>query len=279
MKYFLNALLFFSILGCDETVDKYLYEEGDPEYSILQQMQAAECINSSKIFTTLENTSGDLASFLGKIYRITVGSDETIIYMYVSTADASSMTVKLSSDDTDLNKNIIFTSADHTSLLDEIKIMACNSAYEDHFSSSGLSSTSSMSLTWNKETIIDSDVDDETDDYEAYSRQTDKYVFNKEYPLFFYFFNGSRSFAKKASATSSETTGSTDIAIKEIDSGECDDILICNGIIITDTSDDEYITISQDCNVEITTGLYSSNAYDAQILKYSEAGCEALDPY
>jgi hypothetical protein len=103
------------------------------------------------------------------------------------------MEIEFNSDDDTLDKYITFTEADYAVLQTNLQEAACNSKYSDAFTITGLNSTTSATMTWtNKNTIYTPDNDDD-DIPEIYRYQTDTLAINLNYPLFLYFYNGTKT--------------------------------------------------------------------------------------
>lgn len=271
-------------LGCDAVMYEYLYDSSDTaEYAALKAMAAQKCIDDASIFDALDAT-GDFVNtgLLNKVYSITQDSaPEKILYMKISAVSATSMSVHVNSGDNALDKTILFEKTDHDSLLSELKIMACSLDESTNFSSSGLDSSDKMTLTWNKESISVPDSADDTDDTpEAYQRRTDTLAFETAYPLFFYFYNGSKVATTKTQ-TADEKSGTSKLVIKDVTATD-----ICDASVDEDTE----IEFDNDCNFEATTtalfptcnlvintGKYNSNAYTDTILSFAETtSCSLL---
>ena len=270
-KYIILVLLF---LSCDEFTEKDLYKSGDPEHAWLLQMAADKCVAEASIFNYLDEMKDFVGQgFLGNIYKVTQDKNPArTIYMYIYQTSATSMSVKLSSNYTSLNKILVFEDTDHNDLMDEIKVMACSSQYKEYFSAGGLSSTGSMTLTWKKQTTTaDSDTDTEDDD--IYNKRVDAYTFNSEYPLFFFYYNATKTTTSKATTSTTETPVESPsvITIAEISSDDCEDIDICDDMV------DGTMSFTKTCNIKINTGLYSSNAFSDEILTTDDpANCILL---
>lgn len=273
-------LFFLFILSCDETHEKYLYDEDDPEHPVVVQMAAAKCISSSSIFGALED-SKDFTDFEDKIYKIEQDANEEVtLYVKLDNATATSIDIMVNSAEGDYKKVVTFTEANHDDMMTEIQVMACNSTYDEFFSVSGLSSTDLMTLTWTKETIeVADDDDDSDDDPEAYVKRTDEMKFDNDYPLFFYWYNGSKEEEDLNDGDENPTTKKSNLTITEVtDEDECDpgDDDFNTYCDFSDTSTSNGFDA---CTVNVNTSQYTSNeANDELISLASTSGeCELLE--
>lgn len=277
------VFLYFFV-SCDTVREEYLYDESDPEYSDLILLEAQQCIDDSNIFDSLDSSgSFETSGHLDKIYKITQDDNSALkLYIKITAVSATSMTFVVNSIDTQYQKIMAFEKTDHDNLLALIKTAACNSNYKSLFSASGLDSTSSMALTWSKETIETADSNDDSDENaEGYKRQTDVYTFDSSYPLLFFFYNATKTtnilLDDGDIDTDDETQKVSEVTIEDVTSAdEC----VEGGGSQNNGCKFEASDISgfANCNVEVSTTAFSSNSYDSELVSLAATSgtCQLL---
>ncbi|MBT4792231.1 MAG: hypothetical protein HON90_11720 [Halobacteriovoraceae bacterium] len=274
MAKLLLFIFIFTIYNCDTVEEEYLYNSNSPEYADILAWAAQECVDNAEVFDALD-TAGDFegSGQLNRIYKITQDDhDSETIFMKIYAVSASEMQVIVSSS-VKLDKRIIFSKTDHDELLAQLKIVACSEEYKANFSASGLDNSDRMTLTWKKETVHTIDGDDDDDVADKYSRQTDTLIFDRNLPLFFYFYNGTKTGDLKKAVASDKVTGTSKISIVEVTgTSECSDDERCNLLIsITDTS--SFPT----CEIEINKNKFETNAYSDEFFSPASSGCVFLE--
>ncbi len=282
MKKFLYLFFMFLVLSCDTVEEIYLYDSDDPEHSILQTMAVEACIDDAEIFDALDNFEN--SNLVGNIYKIEQdANDEETIYVKIMSVSASEIVMRFNSSSDKYDKELTFTSDNHSDILSEIKTMACTEAYEDYFSTSGLDDNDSMTLTWKKETINSYDDDDEADDY---LQRTDKYTIDNDYPLLFFFFNGVKTTVSKDEDDEEEETSTSNLTITEVtDEDECDDDTDNDDYKVSCAFeagdrgyDDENSFDEKDCTIAVNLSTYTSNRFDDELISIEgDSDCELLE--
>ena len=271
----------FIFLSCDTEEQIYHYNKYDDEYAGLILMAAQECIEENDIFAALDTTNDfDTAEFkVNDVYKITRVADSITNTFFmkitaITTGTPDTMTVILNGDGGDnagiageYDKVINFDSDLNSDIYDTIGLAACNITYKDIWSASGLGSSEQMSLVWDKETIeIPDDAgsgdDDDDDDPEAYKEQTDSFRINRDYPLFFSYFNAAYSSTTlaEASDTTVNKTGEMTISPVVETDDECVDNANCKFANTTNFAD---------CNIVVDTNIVTKSAYEDQFFSYS----------
>jgi hypothetical protein len=263
------------ISSCDTVEEIYLFDKKDPEYAELLVMQAAKCVSDAKIFDALDEAKDFLNS--GELYRIYKISQDTQnlreVFVKITNVTATEMELKFNSSDDTLDKVVTFEVADHEALIEELKIVSCTTKYSDHFTASGLSSTDKMTLKWFRETIVVIDDDDDDDEPEKYNRRTDTYTFDKDLPLIFFYYNGTKTsnVMDDDSEDAKEKTSTSKITITDV-TGEDE----CDPSEDSYNLNCEFSLTSPVCSVEIKTGLYSSNRFSDELIDMPDANCNLL---
>jgi hypothetical protein len=275
MNNLLCLFLIFSTLSCDTTEEFFLYDDSDPEYQYLKEMAIQKCVNDANVFDALD-LAGDFenADQVGRIYKI---SQDTLIsvdtYVKITSASATEMILEFNSDNNLYDKILTFEKVDHNLILSELKVMACNDLYEEHFSASGLGSNDSMTLTWVKETVTIEDDDDEDDIDEAYTKRTDKYTFDNDYPLFFFFYNAVKTGVKKNNNEDERSPVTINITITEVTDDEG-----CDEYGNDDLTRSNFNNNFRSCALEVVLEKYKTNEYIDEILDLSGDDDCALIP-
>ncbi len=264
--------------ACDTTEEKYLYSKSDSEYATLLAMAVEKCINEANIFDSLNATGNfETAGMLGKIYKIVQdASPQVTLYTKIIAVSATEMQVAVNSADSSYDKIILFEKVDHDAILNELKIMACNSTYAGNFSAGGLSSTTAMSLTWNKRSITLIDGDDADTEPDAYNDRKDAYTISTSFPLFFFYYNATKTKTIKAKDTDAVVTTSKITITDVTEATECDPTDSDNFKLECDFSAGTTGTFTS-CPLEVATGKYSTNAFGDEIINLGGlAGCNLL---
>lgn len=232
MKRLILISLFF-IISCDTVVEKDLYTRNDPEWNRAAALQSIECIESS-LFLQRANqfTEFDNANYeVGDTYQITQDTD-TITYVQIMAINADNMVLRFNSSNSSLIKEMTFTEVEATDLVENVlePVFCSPLLSDDIFSSSGLSSETRASFVWDKETITTPDDDDDDDIPEIFSEQRDSLTVNLNFPLFFYFYNGTKRLNAAISADQAAVVSTATISIIDItdDEDTCDDDARCD---------------------------------------------------
>lgn len=282
-KFFLFFLPLILILSCDTVTEESLYDENDPEYEFLQALDALQCVNDSSIFAALDNAGNfESTGHLNKIYKINQdANDAVVLYVKVISVSSTLMQMVVNSAVSEYQKIINFEKTDHDALLDVFEQAACNTKYEEFFSASGLDDTDTLNLTWSKETIDTVDNNDADDDPESYYRQTDAYKVDRDFPLFFYYWNATKTTNILINNDTSDNDGTTEDTDKETEKPSV--------ITITDvTEEDEceegnssqstgcqFLTTDYqsfvECDVTIDSDAYDTNTFENEFILLSTA--------
>lgn len=275
--FFLSYI--FMVLSCDTTREEFLYDKDDPEYRFAQQLAQSDCIEEARIFDRLE-VLGDFVESgrLNRIYKVSQDENrkETIYIKVISTSSSQTRFAVNSVTDVDYRKIIVFDEKDHSDLMSFIKSASCDTNYSNNFSASGLESEDTLTLTWKKETIIVKDSSDDVDDEpEAYKRETDVYKFDDDVPLFFYFYNGSKTTTQKAQNEEEGEPQKSNLSITDVTNEvECnpsaDDFN--NGCDFSSST----INNLDICEIEINLDAYLSNEAGEELFDNTN-GCDFLD--
>lgn len=266
--------------SCDKVTEKYLFDEDDDEYEWAQELALSECITDAAIFGEFDDAAEfDDSNFsVGDIFKIKQDDNEgVVIYAKINAINSQDMEIIFSSADDDYRKIVTFEESDHEKLVDVFQTIACNDDYEDYFATSGLNSSTQMSFTWDLETILESDDDDDDDDDpEAYKYVTKELTVSKNYPLFFYFYNGKKSYEYVLEDGDEATTKESNITITEVtDEDECDNENDDqNDYCDFDDLDSSSFPI---CTVEVDEDAYSSRGHNTNIISLSGTDCKLLE--
>lgn len=274
-----QLLLFLLFLACDTVEEKYLFDENDAEYSRAQQLAINECTSGNAIFSSLE-TARDFANSQFEqddIFKIVQDDNEaTTIYVKITNIGASDMTLVYSSDEEKYRKVLTFTETNHQDIENFLRLGSCDSDYEDFFKPSNLDSSTTLSFVWDKTTTIISDDEDDSDDKpEAYRDVTETLSVSTLYPLFFYYYNGSKSQKYVLNDGDEEKIKESKISITEVTSAEeCDE---------DGTSDNEFCKFGSldtssfpTCTLTVDDDAYLVRSHDKKVIEISGTDCELL---
>jgi hypothetical protein len=266
-------LSLFLLLSCDTTEDKYLYDKDDFEYAWAQALQAQDCIENATVFSALETAgSFETSGHLNKIYKVSQDDNDKVhVYLKITAVSALDMTIAVQSSESQYNKLMVFEKTDHDALMTEFKIMSCNDLYSTYFSASGLSSDDKLSLTWKRESIyiVDSEDDDDDDDEpETYDRQTDTYSIDKDLPLFFFFYSGSKTTNRITQKGESEVEKKSVLTITEVTSA--DECTIGNEDLDSNCNFEDITDLVQ-CDIVVNSESYLTHAYINQLVSLTPA--------
>ncbi len=270
----------FIFLSCDTEEQIYHYNKYDDEYAGLVLMAAQECIEENDIFAALDTTNDfDTAEFkVNDVYKITRVADSitNIFFMKITaiaTGTPDTMTVVLNGDGSEYDKIINFDSDLNSDMYDNIGLAACNITYKDIWSASGLGSSEQMTLVWDKETIQIADDagagdDDDDDDPEAYTEQTDSFRINRDYPLFFSYFNATYSSTILTDGSDSTVNKTGEMTISLIvdtdDDGNYEDEDECTGNVNC-----SFVTTGfDDCDIAVDTNIVTKSDYTDLFFSY-----------
>lgn len=270
-KWMYLLIIFIGAMGCDEFTEEYLYDENDPEYALALQLAEQECISGATIFNVLD-TAGDFLNTEqeGKIYKISQDANNpTTLYVYIQQVTASAMTIAVNSSETGYRKIINFTKTNHDELLAALKTMACNSLYDDYVSVSGLDDNDQAKLTWKRESIGKADDDDADDIPELYDRETNVYVFDKDLPLLFYYWNAEKTSKRVLEEDAAEVETKSVITITDVTSEQdCDQDNSSSSIPIT-ACDFNDVTSFPTCDVTVNSTIFSTSSYGNNLISLS----------
>jgi hypothetical protein len=259
------SLILFSCGGKDER--EILYSPHDAEHSLLAAHMSRECIKDATIFNVFETgrvfTNSTFS--VGDIFKISQDTDNAFIsYVKINTITATDMTLTMISGTADYSKNITFSQADYDLIVDFLEGVACNSDYDQYFSTSGLTSSSAMSFNWSRDTILTEDDDDKP---ETYRYIDESLVASTDYPLFMFFYNGTKKQEYVVDKEIAAQTETSKITITQITQTVCDADPTCDGI-------DVPAEVTRNCLIEVDSSLFSSQVYNVTPLKF-EAGSDA----
>ena len=273
MKYLLCFLFF---LSCDTVEEVYLFNQNDPEYPLAEQLAISECINGNAIFSELDNQAEfDNVNFsVGDIFKVTQdANDEEVVFIKIQAINPTDMTLIYDSSNPDLRKKLTFSESEHGNIVTFLKNASCNKTYAEFFEASGLGSTSQMSFSWEKQTILIPDDEDDDTSPEAYRNVEESLNVNSSYPLFFYYYNGSKTYDYVLNEGDEEKTKASQLTLTEVtDSEECDE----------DGSDDntycQFSTLDTSafptCNLLADNDAYLLRDYNTKILSLTgDAAC------
>ena len=282
MKSF--ALLFFVLTlflsGCDREEETFLFDENDPEYELARQLALDECISDSQIFGEFDEREDftQIGISVGDIFKISQDSNSPVeIFVYVNSLSSGLMELIYSSSNDSYDKIVTFETADHANIVSFLEQASCNEEYEDYFRASGLNGSTSMSFKWDLETINQADDDDDdNDDPEEYQYFTNELTVSKNFPLFFFYYNGKKTYEYVFNDGDDATTNESNITVTEVtDSDECD-----NG---NDDQDDNCDFADLDssgfpnCAIEVDDDAYLSRGYNTRMISLSgDSSCRLL---
>lgn len=277
MKKLISKLLIgislVSLSACEKYEEDTLYNKDSAEYSDIVAWASAKCISESKFFTAM-TTYADFsaASYaVGDIYRIAQDNAAIITYAKITQINAADMVVEFNSTDPDYDKVVTFTELEYATLQTTFEAAACSPTYNTStFSFSGLTSSSSSSFTWSKDTIHIDDDDDADDIPETYQYQSDVLKIDLSFPAFLYFHNGTKT--QKRILTKGETEV---VSVSKITITDVTDDNICDPAE-TDDYDTNCVfpgTFTA-CNLTIdTAALVNNNGFASDFLLLDN-GCE-----
>ena len=274
------ALAVFSFFfSCDKDETRYLYNKYDPEYDVMITAAAQECITESFFFSTFDvYAEFDSAIFKeNKIYKI-VQDDNPFVttYVKVNMVNANDVSLIFSSTVNDYDKILTFEESDHVSIGTFLKAAICNKNYSSYFTSvSGLGSITNMSFKWSKETITIADDDDADDVPEVYSRRADEFNVNLNYPSFFYFYNGTKTYTYIPTEGEAEKSSISKITITEVTNDEeCDN----DGTSDANECTTAYFNaVTRNCSLSVDDDAYKLRPHSTSALSVTgDAGCTLL---
>ena len=259
---FLPLLLF---VACDSLTEKTLYTVNDPEWDGVAALQAQKCVDNSSLFKDMTKYSNfSKAEYIvGDIFLIEQDDDLTRkIYVRVNVKTSTQVVLEYSStDDSTLEKIALFDQTEYQKLQDEFEEAFCEKQYSDNFSAS----VTSGNFTRKKYKQITADGSDDGDTDDAYIDIRETLKINLSYPLFFYYYNGSKVLKKISQKGDAEANSTSKITISK-----ANDIQICKDA-------DEPCAFSglatPDCSILIDTDAIENNdpsVVDSEILNASD---------
>lgn len=263
MRFFV-LLLFVSVLfSCKKVEERYLFDKNSPEYAGLVQLSLSECVKDAKVFTSLETTSNFDKFIVGTVYKVVKTSSVNDTYFFkILSISSGLMKVAVKNIDGSFNKIIDYTETMNTDLLNVLKNGICHP--KDFIQASSLSSTTTLTYTWKKETITVVDGTDEGTEPDVYKQDVDKRTFNVSYPLFMYLFNGTIDKKIRNSEPTQE--------IKEqfvLTSIVNDQDAACTVSSTCDFSD--VASITKVCTPKIDTNSYEKNSVGTEFINLEDS--------
>ena len=219
---FILFLLIFSF-GCEVGEEVYLYDEDSAEYQDLLELEQEIC-KANPIFTAM-NSSKAFQTYgyeVNTYYRVEGSTDADIeSYIKITSVDDTTLVFHhhCSSGCTPVDTQVTVTQAMMDDFIEAIQEGACALNEDFRYSSSGLSSSSSMVFSDYRETET-FDSDDELTDF---IYKTDTYRVNLDFPLAFVLYNYSRAIEEK-----DEDDENHVFNITEIDEDDCDNEAKCD---------------------------------------------------
>lgn len=281
MSRWLLIILCLFIFACDTISEEYLFDEDDDEYDLARQLATSECVSEAKIFDVFdEQAEFENVSFeVNDIFRINQDANSTKeIYVKVISIDTTSMTLAFNSSTTDLKKVVTFEESDHEDIVSFLKDASCDDDYSSFFEASSLGSSSAMKFEWFKNTIITDDDDDSDSVPEEYEYVTETLTVSASYPLFFYFYNGTKKLERildeDAEDPKQELTSVITVTKVADDDEDCfpddeDDLkTTCD---FSDTS------AFPNCTIEVDADAYNVRDHDKKLISLGgDPECELL---
>lgn len=275
--YFFLSLFFIS--SCDRIEEKFLFDEGDPEYELSRQLALNECISDNAIFGEFDEREDftEIGISVGDIFKISQDANSPVeIFVYVNSLSSSSMELIYSSSNDTYDKIVTFETTDHADIVSFLEQASCDEDYSDFFTASGLNGSTSMNFTWRLETISQEDDDDDDDDPEEYQYFTNELTVSKSFPLFFYYYNGKKTYEYVFTDGNDPTTTESTITITDVtDSDECennndDQDANCD---FTDLDSSAF----PNCNIEVDDDAYNLRTYNTRMISLSgDSSCRLL---
>lgn len=223
MKKILLATLFLTIIACDSVTEKTIYTVNDPEWDLVAALQAKQCVNKSSLFKEMTKYSDFSKSrfSVGDIFKISQDEDNPeLVYVRVNAITATEIILEYNSSNNDLKKIASFSNTEYEKLQIEFEEAFCQKQFEDFIQGS----TSSGSFRWRKYRQIEADDNDDNDIDEAFIEVVENLKINFDYPLFFYFYNGTKAKTQILEDGGTENSFTSKITItKANDDENCED--------------------------------------------------------
>lgn len=248
-------ILLLSCVGKEEEV--VLYTQYDPEYSDIQTFAKSECIEEATIFSVFDEKADFTNSVfeVGDIFKVVQDVTAPVVtYFKIVTMNASVMTVNVkSSSSSSYDMILTFSQSAHEDLVTFLENITCNNDAQEYFSTSGLTSSSQMSLNWSRDKI---QLLDDDDNAEEYFYVDESLNISTSYPLFMYFFNGTKKHEYVQTSGTTPVTNTSTLTISEVTSTECSD----------DTTCAQIDSVTRVCEIEIDATV---NGYLSQEPTYT----------
>ena len=273
-KLFFGFSIFALLTSCggkDES--EILYTQYDDEYSDIQTFAFNDCVDEAEVFTSFNSVGEfDNSEFaVGDIFKL-IHDTSSAFYSYfqITSINANDMVVTINSNNDAYDMILTFEESDHDSIEDFFKQVACNISYDDYFSNSSLESSTTFTFNWFKETVGIADDDDDGDD-EVYNYVTESLTASTAYPLFMFFFNGTKKHQYDLTNDDEDnsTTITSTLTISEVTGEEeCDS---------SDSGYDstcEFASVTRNCALEVDDTVVSTRAHTTTPLSLSgDADC------
>lgn len=221
-----KVIVLFLILlsfGCEVGEEVFLYDEDSPEYQDLLELEQQIC-KANPIFTAMNNSKAfqTYGYEANTIYRVEGSTDANIeSYIKITSVDDTTLVFHhhCSSGCTPVDSQVTVTQAMMDDFIEAIQEGVCALDKDFRYSSSGLSSSTSMIFSDFRET----EVRDSDGNLTSFIYKTDTYRVNLEYPLAFVLYNYTRNIKENDEADENHVFN-----ITEIDQDECDDEAKCD---------------------------------------------------
>lgn len=210
MKKLAILLVPFIFVACDSVTERTIYSKYDPEWKLVADMQAKQCIEKSAILKKIAKYSDfSLTPFsVGDIFRIHQDTDNTkTIYVRVNSITATEMVFEYNNVDDDYDKVAVFTKTEYLKLQSVFEDILCDPKYKSNFTVSAAGN-----FRWDKYKVIKPDDDNDNVD-EAFIDQRDNLKIDPNLPLFFYYYNGTKTLKKIAEVGAEEINSTSKITI------------------------------------------------------------------
>lgn len=263
MKNLLILVTLLTVSSCNFIQEENVIDKKSPFWGQAAQYQATECINSSSVLKKIEEYSDFTRSpfSIGDIYKINQDKDLTReIYVRVNDITSTEIILQFNSIDNELDKVASFAKTEYLKLQDIFENILCNPVFETNFTAS-----SSGKFVWDKyRTIVADDDDDDVD--EAFVDIKETLNINTQYPLFFYYYNGTKVMKRIASNGGEEENSTSKITIaKANDTDACkdnDEPCVFDG------------RTTPECNIAVDSSAINDTTDEANFLSASD--CEIL---
>ena len=268
MRSLISILFLFLLISCTEKEKtEILYNKYDPEYSVIQAYAQSECIRKATVLDEFNAvaTFSNSRFQVGDIFELTTSNPPLnyVTFFKINAINTNDIEVIVNSTTDSYDMNLVFTKTSHERLVTFLKGAICNDSVEDYFSTSGTTNSNTMSFTWMKETISTPDNDDDGVD-EVFNKVTETLSVTSTYPLFMYFFNGSKKHEYSISTGTEPTTQTATLTLKEVTTDN-----VCNSASGDYNSSCEFSSISRNCELEVDEDAYLKRAYASTPLDFT----------